>query len=339
MMRSTTRCAAALALGAMLAATAQAELTVRPASRDAARQWLESSLPSFFPPGAGQDGMAGPYAYRFYPSVGNAFAFSEGRFLVASQSHTAGQIVDLTAALCQANAALCENTTVLPPGTDTGAASDCFNPVLLQQGTTYRWDWQSADAAVQFSTEGRINGPASFAGQTGLIETERTVLVTKSGTTSFNARVLEYDKLETTPQGPVLLRYGSTARMDAPLAGMRTTMVLNPANRVRDFALALNESYTLNEVRQTTIEFPGLPAQTSTTRETQTITYRGQESVTVPAGTYMACKFEWTNGTRVSAGWTAKGTGLPLVITGDDGAGNPVTLYIKSSSHINGHPI
>lgn len=339
MMRSTTRCAAALALGAMLAATAQAELTVRPASRDAARQWLESSLPSFFPPGAGQDGMAGPYAYRFYPSVGNAFAFSEGRFMVASQSHTAGQIVDLTAALCQANAALCENTTVLPPGTGTGAASDCFNPVLLQQGTTYRWDWQSADAAVQFSTEGRINGPASFAGQTGLIETERTVLVTKSGTTSFNARVLEYDKLETTPQGPVLLRYGSTARMDAPLAGMRTTMVLNPANRVRDFALALNESYTLNEVRQTTIEFPGLPAQTSTTRETQTITYRGQESVTVPAGTYMACKFEWTNGTRVSAGWTAKGTGLPLVITGDDGAGNPVTLYIKSSSHINGHPI
>jgi hypothetical protein len=339
MMRSTTRCAAVLALGAMLAATAQAELTVRPASRDAARQWLESSLPSFFPPGAGQDGMAGPYAYRFYPSVGNAFAFSEGRFLVASQSHTAGQIVDLTAALCQANAALCENTTVLPPGMGTGAASDCFNPVLLQQGTTYRWDWQSADAAVQFSTEGRINGPASFAGQTGLIETERTVLVTKSGTTSFNARVLEYDKLETTPQGPVLLRYGSTARMDAPLAGMRTTMVLNPANRVRDFALALNESYTLNEVRQTTIEFPGLPAQTSTTRETQTITYRGQESVTVPAGTYMACKFEWTNGTRVSAGWTAKGTGLPLVITGDDGAGNPVTLYIKSSSHINGHPI
>ncbi|MFN9475450.1 hypothetical protein [Acidovorax sp.] len=338
-MRSTTRCAAALALGAMLAATAQAELTVRPASRDAARQWLESSLPSFFPPGAGQDGMAGPYAYRFYPSVGNAFAFSEGRFMVASQSHTAGQIVDLTAALCQANAALCENTTVLPPGTGTGAASDCFNPVLLQQGTTYRWDWQSADAAVQFSTEGRINGPASFAGQTGLIETERTVLVSKSGTTSFNARVLEYDKLETTPQGPVLLRYGSTARMDAPIAGMRTTMVLNPANRVRDFALALNESYTLNEVRQTTIEFPGLPAQTSTTRETQIITYRGQESVTVPAGTYMACKFEWTNGTRVSAGWTAKGTGLPLVITGDDGAGNPVTLYIKSSSHINGHPI
>lgn len=339
MMRSTTRCAVAFALGAMLAATAQAELTVRPASRDAARQWLESSLPSFFPPGAGQDGMAGPYAYRFYPSVGNAFAFSEGRFLVASQSHTAGQIVDLTAALCQANAALCENTTVLPPGTGTGAASDCFNPVLLQQGTTYRWDWQSADAAVQFSTEGRINGPASFAGQTGLIETERTVLVSKSGTTSFNARVLEYDKLETTPQGPVLLRYGSTARMDAPIAGMRTTMVLNPANRVRDFALALNESYTLNEVRQTTIEFPGLPAQTSTTRETQIITYRGQESVTVPAGTYMACKFEWTNGTRVSAGWTAKGTGLPLVIMGDDGAGNPVTLYIKSSSHINGHPI
>jgi len=41
----------------------------------------------------------------------------------------------------------------------------------------------------------------------------------------------------------------------------------------------------------------------------------------------------------VSAGWTAKGSGLPLVITGDDGAGNPITLYIKSSSHINGQPI
>lgn len=339
MMRSTTRCAVALALGAMLAATAQAEPTVRPSSRDAARQWLESSFPSLFPAGTGQDGMAGPYAYRFYASVGNAFAFIDGRFLVASQAQTAGQIVDLTAALCQLNAALCENTSVPPPGTGTGAASDCFNPVLLQQGTTYRWDWQSADGAVQFSTEERINPPASFAGQSGLIETERTVLVSKAGATTFNARVWEYDKLETTAQGPVLLRYGSTARVEAPVAGMRTTMVLNPANRVRDFALALNESYTINEVRQTTMELPGLPTQTSTTRESQTITYRGQESVTVPAGTYMACKFEWTNGTRVSAGWTAKGTGLPLVITGDDGAGNPITLYIKSSSHINGHPI
>lgn len=339
MMRSTIWRAAALALGATLAATAHAEPTVRPASRDAARQWLESSFPSLFPAGAGQDGMAGPYVYRFYPSVGNAFAFSEGRFLVASQTHTAGQIVDLTAAMCQSNATLCETTGVPPPGTGTGAASDCFNPVLLQQGTSYRWDWQSSDGAVQFSTEGRINGPASFAGQTGLIETERTVSVSKAGGVPFNSRLWEYDQLENTPQGPVLLRYGSTARVDSPIAGMRTTMVLNPANRVRDFALALNESYTINEVRQTTMEIPGLPTQTSTTRETQTITYRGQESVTVPAGTYMACKFEWTNGARVSAGWTAKGTGLPLVITGDDGAGNPVTLYIKSSSHINGHPI
>lgn len=339
MMRSSIRRFAALALGVSVAATAQAQLSVRPSSRDAARQWLESSFPSLFPPGAGQDGMAGTYAYRLYPSAGNAFAFSEGRFLVASQTQTAGQIVDLTAALCQLNAALCETTPVPPPGTGTGAASDCFNPVLLQQGTTYRWDWQSSDGAVQFSTEGRINGPGSFAGQSGLIETERTVLVSKAGATSFNARVWEYDRLENTPQGPVLLRYGSTARVEAPIAGMRTTMVLNPANRVRDFALAVNESYTLNEVRQTTLEFPGLPAQTSTARETQTITYRGQESVTVPAGTYMACKFEWTNGARVSAGWTAKGTGLPLVITGDDGTGNPITLYIKSSSHINGHPI
>ncbi len=339
MMRSSIRRFAALALGVSIAATAQAQLSVRPASRDAARQWLESSFPSLFPPGAGQDGMAGPYAYRFYPSVGNAFAFSEGRFLVASQTQTAGQIVDLTAAMCQLNAALCETTSVPPPGTGAGAASDCFNPVLLQQGTTYRWDWQSSDGSVQFSTEGRINGPGSFAGQSGLIETERTVLVSKAGATSFNARVWEYDKLETTPQGPVLLRYGSTARVEAPIVGMRTTMVLDPANRVRDFALAVNESYTLNEVRQTTLEFPGLPTQTSTLREAQTITYRGQESVTVPAGTYMACKFEWTNGARQSAGWTAKGSGLPLVITGDDGAGNPVTLYIKSSSHINGQPI
>ncbi|MES2610868.1 MAG: hypothetical protein V4679_11550 [Pseudomonadota bacterium] len=312
---------------------------MRPASRDAARQWLESTFPSFFPAAGGQDGSTPTYAYRIYPAVGNAFAFSEGRFLVASQSQTAGQIVDLTAAICQLNATLCETTSVPPPGTGTGAASDCFNPVLLQQGTTYRWDWQSSDGAVQFSTEGRINAPSSFAGQSGLIETERTVLVSKAGATSFNARVWEYDSLENTPQGPVLLRYGSTARVEAPIAGMRTTMVLNPANRVRDFALAVNESYTLNEVRQTTLEFPGLPTQTSTGRETQTITYRGQESVTVPAGTYMACKFEWTNGARQSAGWTAKGSGLPLVITGDDGAGNPITLYIKSSSHINGHPI
>lgn len=339
MMRSSIRRFAALALGVSVVATAQAQLSVRPSSRDAARQWLESSFPALFPPGAGQDGMAGPYAYRFYPSVGNAFAFSDGKFLVASQTQTAGQIVDLTAALCQLNAALCETTSVPPPGTGTGAASDCFNPVLLQQGTTYRWDWQSSDGAVQFSTEGRINGPASFAGQTGVIETERTVSVGRAGAPPFTSRVREYESVENTPQGPVLLRYGSIVLMDVPLAGTRTTIVNTPVNRIRDFSLAVNESYTLNEVRQTTMEIPGLPTQTSTVREAQTFTYRGQESITVPAGTYTACKFEWTNGARVSAGWTAKGTGLPLVITGDDGAGNPITLYIKSSSHINGQPI
>ena len=337
MMRSTISHFAALAIGVSVAATAQAQPSVRPSSFGATGQWLESSFPALFPPGAGQDGVAAPYTYRFYPSVGNAFAFSGGRFLVASQTQTAGQIVDLTASLCQLNAAVCETVPVNPA--PSGAASECFNPVLLQQGTTYRWDWQSSDGAVQFSTEGRINGPASFAGQTGVIETERTVSVGRAGAPPFTSRVREYESVENTPQGPVLLRYGSIVLMDVPLAGTRTTIVNTPVNRIRDFSLAVNESYTLNEVRQTTMEIPGLPTQTSTVREAQTFTYRGQESVTVPAGTYTACKFEWTNGARRSAGWTAKGSGLPLVITGDDGAGNPITLYIKSSSHINGQPI
>jgi len=337
MMQSQPKRLAALALGMTLAAAAQAQLSVPASNRSAVGQWLEATFPALFPPGTGQDGVSPPYSYRFYPAVGNAFGFNEGRFLVASLAQTGGQIVDLTDSICQFNAALCQAAPVNPPS--SGAASDCFNPVLLQQGTTFRWDWQSSDGVVQFSTEGRVNGPASFAGQTGVIETERTVSVGTAGAPGFTSRVREYESVENTPRGPVLLRYGSIVLMDAPLAGTRTTIVNTPVNRILDFSLAVNESYTLNEVRQTTMEIPGLPAQTSTVREAQTFTYRGQESVTVPAGTYMACKFEWTNGGRQSAGWTAKGSGLPLVITGDDGEGNPITLYIKSSSHINGQPI
>lgn len=338
MMRSSIRRFAALVLGVSVAASAQAQLSVRPSSRDAASQWLETSFPSLFPRGAGQDGVAAPYTYRFYPSVGNAFAFSGGRFFVASLAQTGGQIVDLTDGICQLNAALCEAAPVNPSA--SGAASECFNPVLLQAGTTYQWDWQSSDGAVQFSSQGRINGTASFAGRTGVIETERTVMVGGAGAPAFTSRVLDYETVENTPQGPVLLRYGSIVRMDLPVAGSKTTTVNAPVNRMREFSLALNESYAQAFAAQSTMEIPGLPSQTSSTSESNTITYRGQESITVPAGTYVACKFDVLSAAgRLAVVWHARGSGLPLVITGADDQGRPVTLYMKSSSRINGQPI
>jgi len=52
-----------------------------------------------------------------------------------------------------------------------------------------------------------------------------------------------------------------------------------------------------------------------TTFQGTTVTSSGTESVTVPAGTYMATKYTWTSGNTTGTAWVASGVPVPVKMT------------------------
>jgi hypothetical protein len=223
-------------------------------------------------------------------------------------------------------------------GAANGAASDCFNPVLAQVGTTYLWDARIVGAATgTTSFDARVTRIAAFEGTAGLAETEATVAQSvQSGGNAFTSTstLLDYAQVS----GTTLTQYGQVTTVTAPQAST-TRSVWQPPRADTRAALALGASV---DVAWTTTDTspPGTgPAQT--TARNNRITYRGQESVTVPAGTFNACRFEIveTPGNSERIEWVQVGTGAPLKTTAAPGTGNEASFELLGTSRLNGNPL
>jgi hypothetical protein len=166
----------------------------------------------------------------------------------------------------------------------------------------------------------KTSGTNTVAGQTVPVETEVKSYLKRTG----DAEVTHY--------GSTFNTSSSTT-----LAGVTTTnatqskSVYTPPWVDRWYGLAIGQSATQSwtdtttMTTTTTITLPGLPAQTTTNTSTSTssssltVKYVGRESVTVPAGTYNACKFEHSDTesgtTSVTTQWVIVGVGLPVKMT------------------------
>src|SRR5690606_34914267 len=70
------------------------------------------------------------------------------------------------------------------PGGTAGSAAECFNPVLLQAGTTYQWDMQGTVNGIVVTMKDKasvVSSNSSFNGVAGLIETQQSLSVTGNG--------------------------------------------------------------------------------------------------------------------------------------------------------------
>lgn len=209
---------------------------------------------------------------------------------------------------------------------------------MLAAGTTYKLDYAvSGGLTGTSSTEGSIGAATTFNGNANVMPITQTVVTSYSapaaqaGTVTVN--MTSHQQLD----GFDILSYGGTLSTTVMGVATNTTIIINPAARDKRYTLSAGGTYTLAQTLNMTITILGVPTQQTVSTSTL-VTYVGQESVTVPAGTYTACKFTDTTDGATSTSWIVKGKGvMAKSVTPSDGG--EVTLQLQGTSRLNGAAI
>ena len=192
-------------------------------------------------------------------------------------------------------------------GSGTGNASACWNDSLVSAGSTSISTIQTtADGeTIEFTFERRIEGGATFNGQSVLAAISEISTFGEFASTSRNRGYY---------QVPMRLRIrniGTENEVISPASSSQTA-TFEPF-RLERFDLAAGDSFTQNYTSRVDSTSGGFTF--STTIQTQTtIRFDGIETVTVPAGTFEACRFtenEQTDGENFTiTSWYGVGNGV-----------------------------
>jgi hypothetical protein len=189
--------------------------------------------------------------------------------------------------------------------------TSCNSAYALPTGTTY-------DAVIAYSSNqpptltssGRVVGPSTYNGNAA-IELSGTV----SPTPQLSSRSFGVFNAST----GVETTFGSIVRITLDASSMsEVTTIDTPATEDKRYGLSVGQSFTQVSAQQlssvTTFNGVALPPTTQTISTTKTITYLGQEVVTVPAGTFNTCKYSVVvNGTAgTETDWLMVGYGAQV---------------------------
>jgi hypothetical protein len=181
-------------------------------------------------------------------------------------------------------------------------------------------------------TTGSVGAATTFNGTGNLTPISQTVVTNYTAPTPLNATVTMTAYMQV--DGFDILSYGTVSNVSVPVLGnIETKQVFTPAARDKRFTLAAGESTVFAQTYTTTTTPPGT---SQTTSASPTVTYVGQESVTVPAGTFAACKFNQTFSGETTTTWIIKGSGVMAKSTD---VANNVTLQLEATSRLNGSPL
>jgi hypothetical protein len=166
----------------------------------------------------------------------------------------------------------------------------------------------------------RMTNESVFEGRTVRSESETRYYSRRTG----EAELTEYGSVSPSQASPLSPNVTSSSRT-----------VYNPPFVNRIGALAQGESLTQTKFAtvHTVTQIPGLPASEGRMPMTitTTTTFVGVETVTVPAGTFTACKFQLSvPGTAPSTTWQHRGTGAGLKFEG------PLGTSVATSVIVNG---
>lgn len=308
--------------------------------------WAQTNFAAFFPGSPATTTSTG-FVFRAYSS-GNAIAVTTsvlsglpaGTILILGPV-TGNALVPLgtlSGFNCTVAPANCTPTNPNPGG-GGGNYADCLSTELLKTGNTYQIDLTATAPNGSLSTTNKytVNGQVAFKGNTAtelVIDTTVTASsISVLGVVGTTTRVKNYTALT----GSTYSTYGQT--IAATVSGFTVDAVTSftpplqtPTN------LTSGQVYTVSstmKIETVGIPFP-IPAQEFS--YSYKFTYVGKESLTVPAGTFQACKVQTTstsNGTTSNTTqWlVAEGRlkGMPLKT--DDGAG---TTSVATKLLLNG---
>ncbi len=213
-------------------------------------------------------------------------------------------------------------TASLPAGQTDANATSCFNPTLFRLGST-----RIIEMKATYGTQGTAELQSSTTvGETTLYrntnvgvvtETENSLPDKKFEASGAPTKITVTRRYVTTDQNTQsVLLYGSTAN-STPLNNSSgatiSDIAYNPNFQTR-FSLKYGSSYTqAYDKSNRTTNSDGTSSESSTTNNLTTL-FVGVESITVPGGTFKACRFEET-GTSVLklSGQAAKTNQSPQV--------------------------
>ncbi len=201
-----------------------------------------------------------------------------------------------------------------------------------------------------YDYSGVITGQQTVASTVGNVTTfegssAREVTATTTGSNSIagisTAIDTEVKAYQTAAANGEVTQYGSIARATTPIAGFSLTntikTVYTPAWVDRMFTMTAGQTLVQTYAGTTTTTtggIAGVPGTTTTSNlsASQTTRYLGRESVTVPAGTFNACKFEQfdtASPSNVTTSWLAPGNGVMVKTTGTSTQG-PQTISART---------
>lgn len=228
-----------------------------------------------------------------------------------------------------------------PPVPHAGSGRDCVNPELHKVGTVVRAEYQGGGGIEGGKSlyEYAVKREASFNGHSGLVEVELKMTATEPGQPPRSGVQYLYERLGDSSA----FRYGMVIPVvtGQGLPDMTLTTVYDPPVEFRSLALGVGESYVIEWHATTTVT--GGPAGEPPVKESDswTETYLGQETITVPAGTFTTCKIRQhvpgRDGETIN--WVAKGSGLGVRDVHREGGQESLLRELLPGATINGQPI
>ncbi len=269
----------------------------------------------------------GPFRYRLYSSgiiLGVVVTAGDPTYSTVGDVYVMGGVFGNSPLRVGPLTSFITPTVPVDPGPGpTGSGNGCHDLGLA--------DTEGTRSVVAYQYVGPVTGSITTDLLTGALTTfegqqAREMTVKTTGTTSSAGQNVPIDTLIKNYQRRTgdaeITSYGSSFSNSSTVSGFTTTTVSKsvyaPPWVDRSYALAIGESLTTTQSMTTTATTTitgspvPLPPTTTTTPSTitQTIKYVGRESVTVPAGTYSACKYEYSSGGALTTSWVIVGKGL-----------------------------
>jgi hypothetical protein len=177
-----------------------------------------------------------------------------------------------------------------PTGSGKGDSRDCYNSDLYKQGVVYKLEMASTIRATgtteSFAATYTPNGTVNFKGNTA-----QEIVMDAVQLSGLSAGIKSQLKSYVAVNSNELITYGSIlSTMINTTTNYVVTTVMTPPQK-SPFSLPLNQAYV--QTYSNTQEIAGKTISMPST--TESLTFLGTESVSVPAGTFTTCKMQLTN--------------------------------------------
>lgn len=224
---------------------------------------------------------------------------------VSSSSSSASSVSSSSSSVSSSSSSSSSSVVV------TGDASQCFNPELSAEGTHIISEYRATDGAsggvINFTYDQTIHGFTTFNGNQVRYAISDTVATGAAPSRSTTTSYFTVDESNSRSEAA-----GVEVEVTSPINS--TTVTSNSPFMLTRYDLSAGQSHSQTYTSSTQVMGFDVNTTINFTR-----TFTGFEDITVPAGSYSACRFDIDQDGELTTRWVAVGSGIELkVVSGGD---------------------